>query len=244
MKRNRRSTKKSATFLLSILISISIAGTATAGWVPLTGDLIPVSSIPEGGLEVGDKLFTEFEVTGISSGGPPTPSAATVMVQGGQNDATGDYGLRFRLAWNAGADQLINAGINFKVSILPDYDPWFIEDAVLWLATASAAGTGLVQATENIFDADFMGNCLASLGASSQADDYGVFLMDNSLLCASGEPVQVKEIWVRMGVTVQGGDAGSAGLHEAFMLYSQIPEPATILLLGLGALALVRKRRQ
>jgi len=236
--------KKSALFFLIISISILLASSAQAAWVPLTGDFVSISSIPTGGLEVGDKLFSGFEVTGIADGGPPEPSAVTVMVQGGQNDATGDYGLRLRLAWNAGSDQVINAGINFKVSILPGYDPWFIEDAVLWLATASAAGTGLVQATENIYDADFMGNSLTALAASAQDNDYGAFLMDSSDLMLHGNLAQFKDIWVRTGVTVQGGSNGSAGLHEVFMLYSQIPEPATVFLLGLGALALLRKRRQ
>jgi hypothetical protein len=235
---------KSALYFLIISISILLASSAQAAWVPLTGDFVSISSIPTGGLEVGDKLFSEFEVTGIATGGPPIPSAVTVEVQGGQNDATGDYGLRLRLAWNAGADQLINAGINFKVSILPDYDPYFITDATLWLATCSAAGTGLVQASENIYDADFLGNSLLALAASAEDDDYGAFLMDSGDLCLHENMVQMKEIWVRFGVTVQGGDTGSAGLHEMFMLYSQIPEPTTILLLGLGALALVRKRRQ
>jgi hypothetical protein len=235
--------KTSTRLVISCIVSVLLATTVQAAWEPLTGDLIPISSIPSGGLQVGDKLFSEFEVTGISQEGPPQPSDDTVLVQGGWNTSTGDYGLRFRLAWNAGSNQLINAGINFKVAILPDYDPWFIEDAILWLSTASAAGTGLVQATENIFDADFLGNCLTSLAASSQADDYGAFLMDSSMLCLHGNPVQVKELWVRTGVTVQGGNNGSAGLHEVFMLYSQVPEPATVLLLGLGALALIRKRR-
>jgi hypothetical protein len=245
MKRNQRSTMKSALVFSIISISILLASSSQAAWVPLTGDFVSVSSIPTGGLQVGDKLFSGFEVTGIASGGPPTPSDVLVLVQGGQNDATGDYGLRFRLAWNAGSDDLINAGINFKVSILPGYDPYFITDATLWLATASAAGTGLVQATENIYDADFMGNCVGSLGASSEADDYGVFLMDNSLLCGSGGvPAEMKDIWVRAGVTVQGGSNGSAGLHEVFMLYSQVPEPATILMLGLGSLALLRIRKR
>lgn len=241
MNENRRSTKKSALFVVSLSISILLACSAQATWVPLS-DMIPVSSVPAGGLVVGDKLFSGFEVIGISNGVlAPTPD--TVLVQGGQNDATGDYGLRFRLAWNAGSNQLINASINFKVNILPGYDPWFMEDATLWMATASASGTGLVQATENIFDADFLGNCLTSLGASSQADDYGAYLMDMSDFMLLGNPVAVKEIWVRTGVTVQGGVAGAAGLHEIFMLYSQIPEPATVILLGLGALALLRKRK-
>jgi hypothetical protein len=245
MKRNRRNTMKSALIFSIISISILLASSAQAGWVPLTGEFVPISSIPTGGLEVGDKLFSGFEVTGIASGGPPTPSDVTVMVQGGQNDATGDYGLRIRLAWNAGSEDLINAGINYKVSILPGYDPYFITDATLWLATASAAGTGLVQASENIYDADFMGNSLTVLSASAEADDYGAFLMDSSLLCGpSGDPAEMKEIWVRTGVTVQGGSNGSAGLHEVFMLYSQVPEPATILMLGLGSLALLRIRKK
>ncbi|MHC4694740.1 MAG: hypothetical protein ACYS67_18535, partial [Planctomycetota bacterium] len=134
---------KSALFFSIMSISILLASSAQAAWVPLTGDFVSVSSLPAGGLEVGDKLFSEFEVTGLADGGPPTPSAVTVLVQGGQNDATGDIGLRFRLAWTAGSEDLINAGINFKVSILPGYDPYYITDATLWLATASAAGTGL-----------------------------------------------------------------------------------------------------
>lgn len=243
MKENRR-MKKSVTLLLAILISFSIVSTASAAWVPLTGDFIPISSIPTGGLVVGDKLFEGFEVTGLADGGPPTPSSSTILIQGGQNDATGDYGLRLRLSWTAGSDEFINAGINFKVSILPGYDPFFIEDAVLWLATASAAGTGLVQSSENIYDADFLGNSLAVLSASAQSGDFGAFLIDSDDLRLFGNPTQVKEMWVRMGVTVQGGNAGSAGLHEIFMLYSQVPEPATILMLGLGSLALLRRRKR
>jgi hypothetical protein len=235
----------SSKFFLSCLITIVLTTAAPAAWVPLTGDFVSISSIPAGGLEVGDKVFSEFDVGGIATGGPPIPSEVTVLVQGGQNDATGDYGLRLRLAWNAGADQLINAHIHFKVSILPDgYDPYFITDATLWLATASSAGTGLVQASENIYDADFMGNSLLALAASAEDDDYGAFLMDSGDLMLHGNLAQFKEIWVRTGVTVQGGSEGSAGLHEVFMLYSQVPEPATVLLLGFGALALLRKRRK
>jgi len=231
---------------LSCLITILITTTAPAAWVELT-DLVPISDLPGGQLEVGDKLFTEFEVTGIADGGPPTPSAVTVLVQGGQDSVSGNYGLRFRLAWNAGTDQLINANINFKTEILESYPDWYITDAVLCLAVAGATGDGLVDASEMIYDASFLGNCLAALCSSREAGDGGANLIDQSLLKLDSNPVEVKEIWVRTGVIVRGGSGanpGTANLSEVFMLYSQVPEPTTIFLLGLGALALLRKRRQ
>jgi hypothetical protein len=55
---------------------------------------------------------------------------------------------------------------------------------------------------------------------------------------------QIKQMWVRKGITITGGDNGTAKLNEIFQMYSQIPEPATLLLLGLGSLALLRTRKK
>jgi len=227
---------------LSCLITVMLATAAPAAWVELT-DLVPISSLPGGVLVVGDKEFSEFEVTGLAQGGPPQPGADTVFVQGGQDNATGNYGLRFRLAWDAGVDQQINAEIKFQVSILPDYEEWFINDATLFLAAAGATGTGVVNAFGNIYDADFLGNSLAALATSSTGAGF-THLIDHRQFCLQGNQVQVKDIWVYTSFTVQGGNAGTAGVHDIYELYGQIPEPATVLLLGLGALALLRKRRQ
>ena len=243
MKRNRRSTKKTALVLLSLSISILIAGSAQAGWVPI-GDFVPVSSIPGSGLEVGDKIFSDFDVTGIAAGGAFVPGADSVLVRGGQNIDTGDYGLQFRLAWIVGTNQLINANIDFKVSIAPGYNPWYMEDAVLFLMTAGATGTGAVNATELIYDSSFMGNCLAALDVSREYGDKGSDLRNESQFELDGEPVMAKEIWVETGIIISGGTGGTAQLTEVFMLYSQIPEPATIILLGLGSLALLRTRKR
>lgn len=238
MKSNRRSTKKSALFLLSLSIIILTASSAQAAWVPLT-DLVPVSSVPAGGLVVGDKLFSEFEVTGIAEGGALTPNADSVLVQGGIEDVTGQYGLRFRLNWDVGSEQSINAGINFVVSILDGYDPWFIEGAYMVLSVAGATGTGVVAATETIWDGAMpFGNWLATLSTSWQVGDTGLDLKDNASFA------QIKQIWVRKGITITGGDNGTAKLNEIFQMYSQIPEPATMILLGLGSLALLRIRKR
>jgi hypothetical protein len=222
-------------FFLSISISVLLASSAQAA-------LVPISDLQGGQLEYEDKLFSEFDVTGISDGGPPEPSAATVEVMG--TTMMGDHGLWIRLAWNSGVDQLINAQINFKVSILPDYDPWFIEDAMLLIPSAGATDDGLVTVTEAIYATEIPINPLAMLDCKREGGDGGVNLDDSSYFEGGA---QLKEIWVRMGITVRGGyspDPGTGSLTEIFVLYSQIPEPTTILLLGLGSLALLRIRKR
>ncbi|MHC4545450.1 MAG: PEP-CTERM sorting domain-containing protein [Planctomycetota bacterium] len=239
MKRNQRSTMKSALFFSIISISILLASSAQA-------TLVPISDLPEGKLVVGDKLFSEFEVTSIVDGGPPELTAATIKVEGVEiND---NYGLRFRVAMNAASDQTINANINFKVSILPDYEPWFLTDAVLWLPTAGATGDGMVTVNEMIYDAEYFGNLLADeLDVSRELGDSGANLLADDDLMIGEELSPQKAIWVRMGIVVRGGYSpavGTANLTEVFVLYSQIPEPATILMLGLGSLVLLRRRKR
>ena len=239
MKKIRMNTKKSANILLILSIAILITSSTQAAWIPLTGDMIPISSVPAGGLVVGDKLFSEFEVTGIAEGGALTPNADSVLVQGGIEDVTGQYGLRFRLNWDVGSEQSINAGINFVVSILDGHDQWFIDGADMILSVAGATGTGIVAATETIWDGPMTSsNWLTTLNTSWQVGDSGLNLRDYANFA------QTKQIWVRKGITITGGDNGTSKLNEMFQMYNQIPEPATMILLGLGSLTLLRIRKR
>lgn len=226
---------KRSRVLLSCLISIVFASAASAAWVPLT-NAVSLSSLSGGSLVVGDKEFSEIEFFGIGTDGAITPDADSVFVQGGWNDTTGDYGLRFLLSWSVVSGQAINADLNFKVSILPEYDDYFIKDIWLYLIGASATGTGGVHVGENVWDAPFPeGNVIASLSCSKQDDDGGAYLVDYA------EFAPLKEIWIHSkDISITGGTSGSAYLSEFYQFYSQIPEPATLLLLGLGGL-IVRK---
>ena len=219
---------KSSKVILSCLISIVLATAASAAWVPLTGDPVSLSSLPAGSLIVDDKEFSEFDIFGIGTGGAIAPDADSVFVQGGWDDATGDYGLRFVFSWNAMSGQIINANLGFKVSILPGYD-YFIKDVWMYLTGASATGTGVVNAAENVWDTFPGGTNLASLSCSKQDGDNGIYLTDYA------EFTPLKEIWIRSkDISITGGTNGAAHLSEVFQFYSQIPEPATLVLFGMA----------
>lgn len=218
------------------LVSFALTTLSFGAWVPLTGSPVKISSLPAGGLEVGDKVFTNFDVFGFGQGGALDPSADTLFIQGGQDDATGDYGLRFLLSWQAASNQTISVTLTFNALVLPDGDA--IKDASLHIPGAFATGTGVVNAGETLWDAPFPGGTLvATLSTSKEQGDGGAYLSDY----VEFDPI--KELYIRKSFSVTGGTNGTAFLAEMFQFYSQVPEPTTIALLGLGALALLRKRR-
>jgi len=230
---------KESRFFLSFLISVIVVAVASADWVPLTGNPVSLSSLPSGVLTMGDKEFSEFVLSAESTGGALPPNADSVYLQGGQDTTSGDYGLRFLLLLNVASNQSITADLSFKVSILPGYDQYFIDDASMILTNASATGTGAVNVAETILDAPPpAGNLLASLHCSKVYGDGGVNLQDYAEFDLS------KAIWVGKEISLVGGTSGTAHMSEFFQFYSQIPEPATVLLFGLGALALLRIKRR
>jgi len=237
--------KRKALLALSALTALAfLCGGAQAGWMPLTGDPVSLESLDGQCLIVEDKAFCQFDLFGIGDGGAIAPDPGSVFVQAGWDDVTGDYGLRFLLSWNAGANQTVNANLNFQVAILDDpvWEDWYIKDVSLVLANASATGTGLVSASETVWDGPIpTGDLLASLSASKQESDGGAELVD----WVEFDPV--KMIWVRKDISITGGTGanGSAHLSEMFQFFSQVPEPASVLVFigTLGGLLARRRRR-
>ena len=228
------------------LLALAALGFLCAGvhaeWEPLTGDPVSLESLIDECLIVGDKVFCKFDLFGKGYGGAIAPNPSSVFVQGGWDDVSGDYGLRFLPSWNAGTNQTLNANLNFTVAILDDpaWEDWYIEDVRLILSGASATGTGLVSASETVWDGPIpTGQVLASLSVSKQEFDGGAQLTD----WAEFDPVKI--IWVRKDISIVGGTGqdGSAHLSEMFQFFSQAPEPTSVALLALGAVGILRARR-
>ena len=228
---------KNSKIILCCLICIVLATSTSAQLVAKTDD-IPLGSLPEV-LEVGDKVFSDFVLNPYSEG--IEPNFNKMYVQGVQDTTTGDYGLRFNgFLWSVGSGQTIAVDLSFKVSILPDpnYKDYRIEDVWLYLTGVGAAGTGRVTVGENVWD-DFPGTQVAYLYCTYDAN--GVYLKDHA------EFAPLKEIYIQTKyIVVEGGPSGSAHFSEFFQFYSQsqVPEPATLVLLGTaGIWIFTRKKR-
>ncbi|MDZ4819040.1 MAG: hypothetical protein SGJ20_08715 [Planctomycetota bacterium] len=195
------------------------------------------ATLPGGTLTVGDKLFSNFELVSIASGGAIAPNASNFQIQGVVDTSTGDYGIRLLPIMNAGNGQQVNANLNFKVSIIPDPNPniiWQIKDVGMKLTGANASGNGIVNISELVYGGPALSPLLAGIGVSLQAGDN----FNNVSLSAVFSPVN--EIYVRKDISISGGQVGNAHLSEFFQFYSQVqtivPEPGTIVLGAIGAL--------
>jgi hypothetical protein len=226
---------KSSRFILICLISALFATAASAAWIPIT-EKTPLVSLPGNSLTVGDKEFSNFYVDIITvSGGASIPDINLMTVQGVQDVSTGDYGLRFNgFSWNVGSNQIITADLSFKVSV---HDANYIDGVWLYLTGAGAGGTGVVSAGENIWKDFPTPQQVASLYCSYDAQ--GVYLNDHA------EFTPLKEIYIQNKyISISGGTNGTAHFSEFFQFYSQIPEPATIVLLGTASIWIFTRKNK
>ncbi|MFI4861428.1 MAG: PEP-CTERM sorting domain-containing protein [Phycisphaerales bacterium JB063] len=221
--------KKAITLAMGIAAS-AVAGSAAAGPIssPVSlGDLITTG----GSVLVGDKLFSNFDYVG--NGDMPDASAVMVaeLVDGG-----GNYGIQFQgafqdLAGGGASDALIT----FDVTVL---DPSFQISSVLLagdLAVVNGSGGGSFGGVTETF---LPGNVSDTL--SIFTGTAGTQLSD---LVTFAQPVSTLSVQKDIILFAQDGDADAVTLSTIDQSFEQIPEPGSLALLGLGALAMFHRRR-
>ena len=217
----------------SFVLAGTVAGSANAATMSLADIMAG-----DGTFVTGDKILSDFSFTTTSSNGASEVTAAGIEltdVMGG-----GDYGVDFELVLTAFSSQYSNLQLHFKVSVDPAAaaDGWVIDGASLSMFAGGNNGDGGAIIVESIYQtASTNGPELGSMTTS--ADAVFTQLFDSTGLAES------TEIYVHKDISVSGGAQGAGHISGFSQFYSQsqVPEPASLALMGLGGLAMIKRRK-
>lgn len=209
---------------------------------PIEFTLEEVMAMPDG-LRVGDKVFSDWVFTDDSQNGGLAPTPEGITVKGvffdlngnGVFDSLGDeIGLCFSGGWSAFADQIADTIIEFKVTA---DEPFLIVDNTLKMTAAGSAGTGQASIVEALFSDANLDNLVVRKVVFDNAQ--GIQHVDHAEF-----PPGYTELWVVKDVIVNGGGDGMAHISQFYNVFSQVPEPSSLLLLCAGAVLLFARRRK
>jgi hypothetical protein len=231
--------KSYATIAASALVALLLFSSPTTVRAAVTNlnqnETINLATVIDNGLaiQIGDKQFGDFGF-GYSDNSDTNIDlvAANVNITALSNVV--GFGVSF-------TEPLSAAGVDDK-HIMLQYtvlvtDPNFRISDIHLSITGVAFGNGFGQADEDVFNDAFNGNNVGHLHAS---------IPGASTDQADIVPTET-QLWVQKDVEVNGGGAGGvASITIIDQTFSQVPEPSTVLLVGLGLLGLAavnRKRR-
>ena len=198
---------------------------------------------------VADKVFSDWTVETSGSQDAYAPEAGDIFVTGGYwegGSADGEIGLRFNSGWTAGQNQIADSTITFKITADA---PFEIVDYTLYMDNFTAMNGGQVSISENLFPerpspgVDPIEDINGDPDGGVVRDSFNnyTYVTDHHEFLAP-----MLEVWVSKDVVANGGllEGGYAHLSRFYQTYSQIPEPATAMLLAAGGAALVFYRRR
>jgi hypothetical protein len=199
-----------------------------------------------GGIVIGDVLFDSFSVVPTSSVGAASPGAASILLTG--VEVNGDFGFKVNALWTASATQWINDTLTFHASLLPEsvaQGQAFVGND-LYITAVGGANTlgGIASISENLF-ANYPG-----LHGPSFAGDFVYYTSAGDQYLRDGTTfAPIANLWAVKAIGVSGGTGtrGAMTLSEFFEILHSVPEPSTIVLLGVGAFGIAgfawRKRK-
>ncbi|HUK83555.1 MAG TPA: PEP-CTERM sorting domain-containing protein [Verrucomicrobiae bacterium] len=236
MTSNQKVFTTMAASALVVVLLFSSPTIATAQVTNLTaGQSIGLATIIDNGLKVqiGDKQFGDFFFSYVDTDGITGNDLITsnVNVTALSNDI--GFGLSFQEPLLALGP--VNKHIVFEYTATVT-DPNFLISDIHLSITGSAGNGGLGTVGENVFVGGFGGTNVGSIQAS----------IPGSSTDAANIVPPVTELWVHKDVNVTGNQAanGFASVTVIDQTFSQIPEPSTVLLVGLGLLGMLALRRR
>jgi len=189
-----------------------------------------------GGCQIGDKIFSNFDYTGT----PNAPTAANINVKPRTPSAFVD-GVLFTGSWTvSGVNQSLDSNITFTVTV-PGGNQVIEDASFITLSGVGITGTGLLTVTEGLC----LGSSPCPGGTKALFDATtgpGAFvLQDHTIFTPTGSVDAAKDINL-----TTGNPTGLVTFSSIADDFSQVPEPASIALLGSSLLAfcIVARRKR
>lgn len=202
------------------------------------GQSINLATLINNGLsvEIGDKVFGDFAFTYNDFGAPDTDLVSSnINVKALTNNV--GFGLEFQeplIALNTKTKD-----VTFQYTAMVDTNYSNLISDIHLAITGSAGGIGTGTVNEVVFNDGFGGTQVGQVGAYVASP--------TSVLESSNNVAPVVKLWVQKNVEVSGHSGGPGSFATITVLdqtFSQIPEPSTVLLVGLGLLGAVALKRR
>lgn len=216
---------------LAVCSNWTVASTTT-NLIP--GQSILLSSVLQASgenIQIGDKLFDNFQFSYIDTDAIAANNlhASDVVVTALQDQF--GYGFSMEMPLTTASNVTKDVVVKFSVLVLDPSKQ--IADVHLDM-TGSAHGMGLADVGESVYTNGFGVGTIAHLDVSAPG------VLSNSVTFATPQTI----IYVEKDILVSSGNCNlindNATICKIEQSFSQIPEPSTWLLVGLGLLAILK----